>query len=211
MTTASTLTSSQRSRAIFAGSIGQFFELYDFAIYGFFAVEIGRSFFPSSDPLTSLLGAFATYGVGFLMRPVGAIVVGAYGDRHGRKAALVLTVTLMAAATGLVAVVPTYGPNWRMGASRTRHPSFVSGLFDRRRVGRRSRVPGGIRTFRSARRRRQSASGCDANRQSRRFPVRRLAIVRAANGEFSRLGVAYRLPCGRFAGTGRVLSSRSHC
>jgi len=100
--------SSERSRAIFAASVGQFFELYDFSIYGFFAVEIGRAFFPSSDPLTSLLGAFATYGVGFLMRPVGAIVVGAYGDRNGRKAALVLTVTLMAVATGLVALVPTY-------------------------------------------------------------------------------------------------------
>lgn len=100
--------SSQRSRAILAASVGQFFELYDFSIYGFFAVEIGRAFFPSSDPLTSLLGAFATYGVGFLMRPVGAIVVGAYGDRHGRRAALVLTVVLMAVATGLVALVPSY-------------------------------------------------------------------------------------------------------
>jgi MHS family proline/betaine transporter-like MFS transporter len=100
--------SSERTRAIFAASIGQFFELYDFAIYGFFAVEIGRSFFPASDPLTSLLGAFATYGVGFLMRPVGAIVVGAYGDRKGRRAALVLTVAMMAIATGLVAFVPTY-------------------------------------------------------------------------------------------------------
>src|ERR1700676_2787240 len=104
----STSTNSERSRAIFATSVGQFFELYDFSIYGFFAVEIGRSFFPSIDPLTSLLGAFATYGVGFLMRPVGAIVVGAYGDRKGRKAALVLTVTLMAIATGLVAIVPSY-------------------------------------------------------------------------------------------------------
>jgi MHS family proline/betaine transporter-like MFS transporter len=98
----------ERTRAVLAASVGQFFELYDFSIYGFFAVEIGRAFFPSSDPLTSLLGAFATYGVGFLLRPVGAIVVGAYGDRKGRKAALVLTVTLMAIATGLVAVVPPY-------------------------------------------------------------------------------------------------------
>jgi MFS transporter, MHS family, proline/betaine transporter len=98
----------ERTRAIFAATVGQFFELYDFAIYGFFAVEIGRSFFPSSDPLTSLLGAFATYGVGFLMRPVGAIVLGAYGDRNGRRGALVLTVTLMAVATGLVAIVPSY-------------------------------------------------------------------------------------------------------
>src|ERR1700676_3050271 len=104
----STSTNSERSRAIFATSVGQFFELYDFSIYGFFAVEIGRSFFPSTDPLTSLLGAFATYGVGFLMRPVGAIVVGTYGDRHGRRAALVVTVTLMALATGFGALIPPY-------------------------------------------------------------------------------------------------------
>jgi MFS transporter, MHS family, proline/betaine transporter len=105
---ASQSASSERSRAIFAASVGQFFELYDFSIYGFFAVEIGRSFFPSSDPLTSLLGAFATYGVGFVMRPVGAIVVGAYGDSKGRRAALVLTVALMAISTGLVGFVPPY-------------------------------------------------------------------------------------------------------
>ena len=60
----------------------------------------GAHFFPAADPLTSLVAAFATYGVGFLMRPVGAIVVGAYGDRVGRKAALVFTVGLMGLATG---------------------------------------------------------------------------------------------------------------
>src|SRR5689334_12443089 len=97
------LTPVESRRAIMAASVGQFFELYDFSIYGFFAPEIGKTFFPSADPLTSLLAAFATYGVGFLMRPVGAIVVGAYGDRAGRKAALVFTIGLMGLATGLVA------------------------------------------------------------------------------------------------------------
>src|SRR4029079_11142085 len=99
---------SDRRRAITAASVGQFFELYDFSIYGFFAPEIGRAFFPSADPLTSLIAAFATYGVGFLMRPVAWIVVGAYGDRVGRKSALVFTVGLMGLGTGLVAFVPTY-------------------------------------------------------------------------------------------------------
>jgi len=81
MQQASALSKQERRRAITAASVGQFFELYDFSIYGFFAPEIGRAFFPSADPLTQLIAAFATYGVGFLMRPVGAIVVGAYGDR----------------------------------------------------------------------------------------------------------------------------------
>src|SRR5438094_9148968 len=90
-----------RRRAITAASVGQFFELYDFSIYGFFAPEIGRAFFPSTDSLVSLIAAFAAYGVGFVMRPVGAIIVGAYGDRAGRKAALVFTVSLLAISTGL--------------------------------------------------------------------------------------------------------------
>ena len=107
-TAAAAVSQTDRRRAIMAASVGQFFELYDFSIYGFFAPEIGRAFFPAADPLTSLIAAFATYGVGFLMRPVGAIVVGAYGDRAGRKAALVFTVGLMGLATGLVALLPSY-------------------------------------------------------------------------------------------------------
>jgi MFS transporter, MHS family, proline/betaine transporter len=106
--TALKLSAPDRRRAILAASVGQFFELYDFSIYGFFAPEIGRAFFPAADPLTSLVAAFATYGVGFIMRPVGAIVVGAYGDRAGRKAALVFTIGLMGLATGLVAFLPGY-------------------------------------------------------------------------------------------------------
>ena len=102
------LSAQDRRRAILAASVGQFFELYDFSIYGFFAPEIGRAFFPAADPLTSLVAAFATYGVGFIMRPVGAIIVGAYGDRAGRKAALVFTIGLMGLATGLVAFLPGY-------------------------------------------------------------------------------------------------------
>ena len=107
-TLAAKLSPLDQRRAIIAASVGQFFELYDFSIYGFFAPEIGRAFFPAADALTSLVAAFATYGVGFVMRPVGAIVVGAYGDRAGRKTALVFTVGLMGLATGLVAFLPSY-------------------------------------------------------------------------------------------------------
>ncbi len=100
---------SLRRRALLSCVVGNFFELFDFAIYGFFAASIGRAFFPATDPVTSLLGSFATYGVGFIMRPVGAVVIGAYGDRHGRKAALVLTVTIMALATAVTGLIPSYG------------------------------------------------------------------------------------------------------
>jgi MFS transporter, MHS family, proline/betaine transporter len=95
-------------RAIVACAVGQVFELYDFAIYGFLAAAIARNFFPSSDPLNSLLSTFATFGVGFLTRPLGALVIGHFGDRHGRKRALVLTIGIMAAATGCTGLIPGY-------------------------------------------------------------------------------------------------------
>src|SRR5580698_9545986 len=95
---------SVRRRAILSCAIGNFFELFDFTIYGFFAVAIGRAFYPSG----SMLSTFATFGAAFLMRPVGAIVIGAYGDRVGRRAALVVTIGMMAAATGFTGLIPTY-------------------------------------------------------------------------------------------------------
>jgi MHS family proline/betaine transporter-like MFS transporter len=98
----------ERRRAIVACLIGNLFEIFDFTVYGYFAVEIGKAIFPSKDPLISILASFATYGVGFVMRPVGAMVLGSYGDRRGRKAALSLTISLMALATGLTGLVPSY-------------------------------------------------------------------------------------------------------
>ena len=97
-----------RRRAIISCAIGNFVELFDFLIFGLFAAQIAANFFPKTDDLAGLLAAFATYGVGFVMRPVGAIVIGAYGDRSGRKQALVLTVGLMATATALTGLVPSY-------------------------------------------------------------------------------------------------------
>src|SRR5579883_2207958 len=83
-------------RAILACSIGQVFEIFDFVIYAYFASAIGRAFFPSGDPTTELLSSLLTYGVGFLARPLGAVVIGYFGDRYGRRRALVVTVGLMA-------------------------------------------------------------------------------------------------------------------
>ena len=88
----------------FSCAIGNFFELFDFTIYGYFAVAIARAFYPSG----SMFSTFATFGAAFLMRPVGAIVLGAYGDRMGRRAALVVTIGLMAAATGFTGLIPSY-------------------------------------------------------------------------------------------------------
>ena len=104
------------TRAVLACSVGNFFEQFDFVLYGYFAAIIGRLYFPAMDPMSSLLSSFATYGVGFLMRPVGAIVIGSYGDRYGRKKALVLTIAIMAVATLGVGLLPTYDQIGRWAA-----------------------------------------------------------------------------------------------
>ena len=95
-------------RAILSCAVGQVFEIYDFVIYGFMAGAIARTFFPAFDPVAALLSTFATFAVGFLFRPLGAIVIGSFGDRYGRRQALVLTIGMMAIATGLIGLIPGY-------------------------------------------------------------------------------------------------------
>jgi MFS transporter, MHS family, proline/betaine transporter len=93
---------------IAAGAIGNMLEWYDFAIYGYFATAIGRTFFPHEDPVAQVLAAFGIFAVGFLMRPVGGVVIGHIGDRFGRRAALTFSVTAMAVPTFLVGALPGY-------------------------------------------------------------------------------------------------------
>jgi MFS transporter, MHS family, proline/betaine transporter len=93
---------------IAAAVIGNALEWYDFLVFGFFTVIIARLFFPSASQYASLLLTTATFGVGFFMRPVGGIVLGIYADRRGRKAALLLVITLMTIAIALIAFAPTY-------------------------------------------------------------------------------------------------------
>jgi len=106
--TANDLSKSTRRRAIIAATIGNGLEWFDFTVYSFFAVIIAKLFFPTGNDLTSFLLTVATFGVGFFMRPVGAIVLGVYADRVGRKAALTLTILLMALGTAIIGLAPTY-------------------------------------------------------------------------------------------------------
>jgi MHS family proline/betaine transporter-like MFS transporter len=96
-------------RVVTAGVIGNVLEWYDFAVYGFFAPILAANFFPATDPRLSLLAAFATFAVGFLMRPVGAAIFGHIGDRYGRARALLFSVAMMAVPTVLMGLLPTYG------------------------------------------------------------------------------------------------------
>jgi MFS transporter, MHS family, proline/betaine transporter len=100
--------SRSRLRLIAAGAIGNMLEWYDFAIYGYFAVSIGRTFFPSGDPVAQVLAAFGVFAVGYLMRPLGGLLTGMIGDRYGRGTALSFSVTAMAVPTFLVGVLPGY-------------------------------------------------------------------------------------------------------
>jgi len=95
-------------RLIAACSIGNALEMYDFTVYSFFAILIGKLFFPADSAYGSLLLAVATFGIGFVMRPLGGFVIGNYADRHGRKAAMTLTIGLMVAGTLCLAVAPTH-------------------------------------------------------------------------------------------------------
>jgi MHS family proline/betaine transporter-like MFS transporter len=97
-----------RIRLIAAGTIGNVLEWYDFAIYGYFAVSIGRNFFPSGDPVAQVLAAFGVFAAGFVMRPLGGLLTGAIGDRYGRRTALTISVAAMAVPTFLVGVLPGY-------------------------------------------------------------------------------------------------------
>jgi MFS transporter, MHS family, proline/betaine transporter len=97
-----------KTRAIVATSIGNMLEWYDFTVYALFAGYIAANFFPGSDPGTQLLETFLFFGLGFVVRPLGAVLIGNFGDRAGRKAALTLTILLMAAGTGIIAFSPTY-------------------------------------------------------------------------------------------------------
>ncbi|GJG98045.1 MFS transporter [Cupriavidus pauculus] len=107
-TSANELSKATRRRAIIAATIGNGLEWFDFTVYSFFAVIIAKLFFPTGNDLTSFLLTVATFGVGFFMRPVGAIVLGVYADRVGRKAALTLTILMMALGTAIIGLAPTY-------------------------------------------------------------------------------------------------------
>src|SRR6202040_3400917 len=89
-------------RLIVAATIGNIFEWFDFVVYGFFAVTISEVFFPAGNPTASLLITFGAFGLAYFVRPLGAIVVGSYTDRAGRKAGLLLSIALMMIGTTLM-------------------------------------------------------------------------------------------------------------
>lgn len=105
------ITSSERKSKIWSVvrvSSANFLEMYDFMVFGYYASAIGKAFFPSGSSFISLMLALTTFGAGFLMRPLGALVLGAYADRHGRRAGLLLTLGLMSIGIFSIAFTPGY-------------------------------------------------------------------------------------------------------
>jgi MFS family permease len=95
-------------KAVIRVATGNFLEMYDFMVFGYYAAAIGRAFFPKTSGFASLMSALATFGAGFLMRPLGALVLGSYLDRKGRRTGLMLTLGLMSIGTVSIACVPGY-------------------------------------------------------------------------------------------------------
>jgi MFS family permease len=119
----------QLRRAVIASTVGTIIEWYDFLLYGqMAAIVFAKLYFPSSDPLTGTLQAFAVFAVGFVARPVGAAIFGHYGDRIGRKAALIATLLLTGLSTFLVGCVPTYEQIGIWGAILLVALRFIQGI-----------------------------------------------------------------------------------
>jgi MFS transporter, MHS family, proline/betaine transporter len=97
-----------KKHVIGATTVGTALEFYDFTIYSFFAIQIGQLFFPGASPVNQFLLSIGVFGVGFVVRPLGGIVIGAYADRVGRKKAMVLTIMLMALSCAMIACAPPY-------------------------------------------------------------------------------------------------------
>ncbi|MBJ9675471.1 MFS transporter [Burkholderia gladioli] len=98
----------QARRLIAAAAVGNALEFYDFTVYSYFALLIGRLFFPVGSAFGELMLAVASFGVGFVTRPLGGVVIGIYADRAGRRSAMILTLLLMALGTAMIAAAPTY-------------------------------------------------------------------------------------------------------
>src|SRR5919109_3554470 len=95
-------------RMVILASLGGTLEYYDFMLFGIFARPIGQAFFPSSDPIVSLMSAFTTFAVGYLARPIGGMVLGSLGDKFGRRGVFLVSIFITSAATLGLGLVPNY-------------------------------------------------------------------------------------------------------
>lgn len=137
----SPMTTRARTGAILRVTSGNFLEQFDFFLFGFYATYIAHTFFPASSEFASLMMTFAVFGAGFLMRPIGAIVLGAYIDKVGRRKGLIVTLSIMAAGTFLIVLILL--PEHRaLGAAAGAVRAPAARLLGGRGAGRRVRLSG---------------------------------------------------------------------
>lgn len=120
----------QHWREFAAASAGNALEFYDILIYGYFAITIGHLFFPNKDSAVSLLISVGTFGISFITRPLGSIILGSYADKAGRKASMSLSITLMVVGTALITFCPTYENDRLLGTAHHHHCANAAGLFN---------------------------------------------------------------------------------
>ena len=132
------------TRLIVATSIGNALEWYDITIYGYFAIYVSKAFFPQrAIRRRRCLLTFGTFGLAYLARPIGGVVLGAYADRHGRKASLLISIVLMTLGTLAVAMMPTYETIGILAPIAVLARAPGAGIFGRRRVRKLDSVSGG--------------------------------------------------------------------
>ena len=124
-------------KTVLSVTSGNFLEMFDFFLFGIYAGHIAKAFFPSSDPFASMMSVFLTFAAGFFMRPIGAIVLGSYIDRVGRRKGLLLTLVIMAMGTLLIAAVPGYAAIGIAAPHAGSARPAAARLLRRRRIGRR--------------------------------------------------------------------------
>ncbi|MGO4391370.1 MFS transporter [Variovorax sp. M-6] len=130
-----TRTAPSRRKIIAATTVGNALEFFDFTVYGFFAITIGKLFFPSASAYGQLMLSVATFGVGFVMRPVGGVLIGAFADRVGRRAAMVLTINLMAVGCLMIGLAPTYAQAGLIGPTMLVLARLIQGISAGGEVG----------------------------------------------------------------------------
>ena len=126
----------EKIKAVIRVSSGNFLEMYDFFVFGYYASAIGQAFFPSTDEFASLMQSLMTFALAFLMRPIGAIVLGSYVDRYGRRRGLLLTLALMSVGTASIALVPGLCDHRLFRAAAAGARAADPGVLGRRRAGR---------------------------------------------------------------------------
>ena len=168
----------EKVKSVVRVAAGNFLEMYDFMIYGYYAAAIGRAFFPKGSEFASLMLSLGTFGAGFLMRPLGALALGAYLDRHGRRKGLILTLGLMAIGTLSIALAPPrltrcWSPTGRGDGLHGRNRVW---RFDGRDADGDSQSPGERRADRHRDPRARRARRARTRRKNRRREPGRLSL-----------------------------------